>query len=77
LGFKKLKEICLQELSFILDPDPDSDADPNQDLIKCCIQIRIQIEVNPDPQHCRIKSDPGPKQCFQLYKMIVVPRYAA
>jgi hypothetical protein len=40
LGFKKLKEICLQVLSFILDPDPDLDADLNQDLIKV---------LHPDP----------------------------
>jgi hypothetical protein len=37
-----LKEICLQELSFILHPDPDSDADPNQDLIK-------MLHPDPDP----------------------------
>jgi hypothetical protein len=38
--FKKLKEICLQEISFSLYPDLDSDADQNQDLIKM---------LHPDP----------------------------
>jgi hypothetical protein len=42
LGLKNLKEICLQKISFSLDPDPD--ADPNQDLIK-----RLHPDPDPDP----------------------------
>jgi hypothetical protein len=45
-----LKEICIQEISFSLDPDPDSDADPNQDLIKM---------LHPDPDQSALSDQIG------------------
>jgi hypothetical protein len=72
LGLKKFKEICLQDISFSLDPDPDSDADPNQDLIKMLLRdlyqsgstkLSDQIGSRSETMLSTIQIDHGPVLC--------------